>query len=585
MEILKGIGVSPGIVIGRAFVLDEEVQHIPRRSVPASDVKRQQARMREAVDASIKELEELRRRVAEEVDREVGSILEFHITLLRDSHFINPIEERIATEMVTAEYAVTVELQALIDKFLAMDHEAFRSKVTDFWDLDRRLIRHLVGERRDRLKQIEGEAIVVAYDLTPSQTLHLNTDSVRAFATDAGGRASHTSIMARALGIPAVVGLGKAVEDVVDNDLIIVDGDAGVLIISPDATTVEEYEQRVRQHEAYALTLTDLSHLPAETTDGVHIKLCANVELPSEVEIMHTLGGDGVGLYRSEFLYLANDRDPSEDEQYEAYRLGVRLCKGQMFTIRTLDLGSDKYTQSRASVPERNPALGCRSIRYCLQHLPMFKRQLRAILRASVEGPIRIMFPLITGLMELRQARMVLHDVMEDLDDEGIKYDSNIPIGIMIEAPSAAIMSHVFAREVDFFSIGTNDLVQYTIAVDRTNERVANLYAPAHPGILRMIKTVIRSGRRREIEVSLCGEMAADPLFAILLIGLGLRTLSMVPRAIPDIKRIVRAVDVRHCERIARKVGSFDTERQVLNYLRDETRKIIPEGFDGRAVD
>lgn len=585
MKLLKGIGVSPGVVIGGAFVLDDVTLHVPRRQVSASDIPHQHDRLDEAVAASIEELQALRDRIAREVDPEAAKILEFHMVMLCDPHFLDPVHDRIQQEQVSAEWAVTFEIQAMADKFRALDSEAFRSKVSDLLDLDRRLLRHLIGEAQSRLKQVEGEVVIVAHDLTPSQTVSLDTRHVKAFVTDAGGRTSHTAIMARSIGIPAIVGLERATSDIVEDDLLIVDGDRGVLIIDPDDATLEEYRRRIEARRSYELSLEDLARAPAVTADGVRINLYGNIEFPFEVEMVERFGGDGVGLYRSEFLFLAHDRDPSEEEQFEAFRDALRMSGGKPITIRTLDLGSDKYTQRRFESPERNPALGCRSIRFCLQNLPVFKTQLRAILRASVEGNLRLMFPLITGPLELRQARMVLSDVMEDLDDEGIPFNRNVPVGIMIEAPSAAIMSHAFAREVDFFSIGTNDLIQYTLAVDRTNERVANLYSAAHPAVLRLIKDCIRSGRRAGIEVSLCGEIASDPDYVMLLIGIGLRNLSLVPSAIPDIKRVIQAVDTRHCELIARKVGSFDSERQVLNFIRDETRKVMPEGYDGRSVD
>lgn len=584
MQLLKGIGVSPGVIIGRAFVLDDVTLHVPKRQISPSDLPHQHERLDAAVAASIEELQNLRDRVAKEVDAEAAKILEFHIVLLRDPHFLDPVHERIQEQEVSAEWAVTFEIQTMADKFRALDSEAFRSKVSDLLDLDRRLLRHLIGETQSRLKQVEGEVIIVAHDLTPSQTVGLDTNHVKAFVTDAGGRTSHTAIMARSIAIPAIVGLERAMTDIFEDDLLIVDGDRGVLIIDPDEATLEQYGKRMEVRRSYELSLADVARESAETTDGVRIKLYGNIEFPFEVEMVDRYGGDGVGLFRSEFLFLAQDRDPSEEEQYEAFRDAVKMSMGRPITIRTLDLGSDKYTQGRQETPERNPALGCRSIRFCLQNLPLFKTQLRAILRASTEGDLRVMFPLITGPLELRQARMVLNDVMEDLEEEGIAFNRNVPVGIMIEAPSAAIMSHAFAREVDFFSIGTNDLIQYTLAVDRTNERVANLYSAAHPAVLRLMKDVIRSGRRGGIEVSLCGEIASDPDYIMLLIGIGLRNLSLVPSAIPDIKRVIRAVDTRTCELIARKVGSFDSERQVLNFIRDETRKVMPEGYDGRSV-
>ncbi len=584
MELIRGIGVSSGIVIGPAFVLDEVVQHVSRRRVLESDIPHQLIRLDEALNASINDLEKLRERVSTEFDKDAAAILNFHISLMSDTHFQEPIRKRIQDERVTAEYAVTAELQILADRFLAMDQEAFRSKVSDLWDLDRRLLKHLIGEVRNRLKQLETECIVVANDLTPGQTAGLDVAHVKAFATQAGGRTSHTSIMARSMGIPAVVGLDTSIEDIVDDDLIIVDGERGILIVNPDNDTLAEYETRREAHHAFITRLDDLVDQEAITTDGERIQLYANIEFAHEVDVANRMGADGIGLFRTEFIFMISDHDPTEDEQYEAYHEAIQLSNGKSTTIRTLDLGSDKFTQNRAVTPERNPALGCRSIRYCLQNLPVFRTQLRAILRASATGPVRIMFPLITGLMEFRQAKMVLSDVMEDLQDEEIAYDPDVEIGLMIETPSAAIMSHVFAREADFMSIGTNDLIQYTVAVDRTNERVANLYSSSHPAVIRLIKNVIRSGRFHKKEVSVCGEVASDVNHVMLLIGLGLRSFSMVPPAIPDIKRIIRMIDTDHCEQIARKAGSFDSERQVLNYLRDSTQKILAGGSaDGPA--
>jgi len=584
MQILKGIGVSPGVVIGRAFLLDDDARHVPRREVPEADVPHQHERINAAISISVSELETLRDRVARELDPEAAKILGFHIALLADPHFLDPIHQRIDDEHVSAEWAAAHEIQLIADRFRAFDDEAFHSKVADLVDLDRRLMKHLIGETQSRLRLVADEVVVVAHDLTPSQTVNLDTNHVRAFVTDAGGQTSHTAIMARSLGIPAIVGLERAVPDVFDDDTVVVDGDRGIFIIHPDSQTREEYSARIRARRTYVESLTDVGDLPAVTRDGVRIHLYGNIEFPSEIDQIKRLGGEGVGLYRSEFLFLAQDRDPSEEEQCEAFVDAIGRAEGMCITIRTLDLGSDKYTQRRSETPERNPALGCRSIRLCLQNLPMFKTQLRAILRASAHGDLRIMFPLVTGPLELRQARMVLSDVMEDLSEEGVSYSSSIPIGIMVEAPSAAIMAHVFAREVDFFSIGTNDLIQYTLAVDRTNERVANLYSAAHPAVLRLIKDCMRAGRRAGIDVSLCGEIASDPNFTMLLIGIGLRNLSLVPAAIPDIKRIIRQVDTKDCELIARKVGSFDSERQVLNLIREQTRRVKPEGYDGRSV-
>jgi len=585
MEIYDGIGVAPGVVIGLAFVLDKEIRRMPRRPVAPEDVPHQLKRLDQAFTSAIAELESLKSRILAEFDEDAAEILDFHLRMLKDRYFRDPIEKSIREEKVAAEYAVTVQIQKFVDRFLNMDHEAFRSKVSDLWDLDHRLVRHLVGETLDRLKHIQSECIVIAHELTPSQTAGMDRRFVRGFATESGGPTSHTSIIARSIGIPAVVGIVHLMEHVVDGDKLIVDGNAGQLILRPDDETITTYRAEMERQRTIRDSLSKLTCLPAVTRDGTTIRLFGNIEFSSEMEIVNRVAADGVGLFRTEFLYLTSQHEPTEDEQFTEYKKTIESADGKPVTIRTLDLGSDKLTQARAAIPERNPALGCRSIRYSLQHLGMFKTQLRAILRASVFGPTRIMFPLITGPTELRQARMVLRDVMEDLTEEGIAYDPDIKVGIMVESPSSAIMAHVFAREADFLSIGTNDLVQYTLAVDRTNERVAKLYSASHPAILRLLKGIIRSGRRQNIDVSLCGEVASDINHVMLLLGLGLRSLSLVPTAIPDIKRVVRMVDIEKCEQVARNAGSFDSERQVRYYLQDETQKIISEGFGGRSVE
>ncbi len=410
-------------------------------------------------------------------------------------------------------------------------------------------------------------------------------EKVVAFATDLGGRTGHTSIVARALGIPAVVGCGDLTDYATDGTPVIVDGDRGLVIIDPDRAQLDEYYAYIEQRKVFQLSLDDLAGLQSVTRDGVAIELLGNIEFPQEIPIIFKCGGEGVGLYRTEFLYLTRETEPTEEEHFAAYSECVKLCAGKVLTIRTVDLGADKYTQRQKEQPERNPFLGLRSIRYCLKNLPMFKTQLRAILRASALGPIKIMFPLVTSTQELRQAKWVLREVMEDLGEEGVAYDPKVQVGMMVEVPSAAIMADLFAREVDFFSIGTNDLIQYTLAVDRTNEKVAAMFNQAHPAVIHLIKDVARVSRRRGIPVSCCGESAGDPEFAVLLIGLGLRTLSATAASIPQLKRLVRSVTIEQCEKIARKALSLDSDVSVAAFLRDQTRKIIPEAFDGRSVE
>jgi phosphotransferase system enzyme I (PtsI) len=381
-----------------------------------------------------------------------------------------------------------------------------------------------------------------------------------------------------------VVGLGHLSEAASEGDVAIIDGERGVVILDPDEATIERYRQVQVAEREVALSLAEVAHLPAVTTDGTRIEILANIEFGAEARTAIETGADGVGLFRTEFLWLTRDHEPTEEEQFLEYKRAIEGAGGKPVTIRTFDLGADKYTQERAELPERNPFLGLRSIRYCFENPEMFRVQLRAILRASAFGPVKVMFPLITTVMELRRARMMVHDVMEELTEDSVAYDRNIVVGMMVEVPAAALTAPSLAREAGFFSIGTNDLVQYTLAVDRTNERVADLYTPGHPAVLRLIKEVIRAGRRQGIGVSVCGEMAGQVDYALLLIGLGLRTLSVSPSRIGRVKRAIRSVDIDLCERLARTAGSFDSERQVTAYLREKARRLFPELIDGRAV-
>ena len=581
----KGIPVSPGVTIGRVFVLDDVRTRVPRRLVSEQGVAREMERLRESIGLSQQELTVIRAQAEEDLGQEAAKIFAFHQGMLADKHLTEPMFKRIEGERVSAEYAVQEQFRVLAEMFSSKGDSAFRTKVDDVWDLERRVLKHLIGEHVLGIARLEGAAIVVARDLTPSQAATLPRDKVLGFVTETGGPTSHTAIFARAIGIPAVVGAEGVSDGIEEGDQIVLDGDTGVVIADPSEETVEKYRGYIKDEEAYALSLEELSDLPSRTTDGVDVHLLGNIEFPEEVDIVARNGGDGVGLYRTEFLWLTSDHEPTEEEQYEAFSDCVIRSKGRPVTLRTYDLGADKYTQERSLNPERNPFLGCRSIRYCLQNLGMFKRHLRAILRASSHGPVKIMFPLITNVMELRQAKMVLLDVMEDLSEEGIAYDRDVEIGMMMETPAAALMATSYAREAAFFSIGTNDLVQYVLAVDRTNERVANLYSPAHPAVLRLIKDVVRAGRRREVPVSICGEVAGETLFTMLLMGLGLRSLSVTPSRIPYLKRVVRSVDIGSCERLARTACSFDSERQVTAYLRDQARKIIPDFVGGRAAE
>jgi phosphotransferase system enzyme I (PtsI) len=581
MQTVKGIPVSPGIVIARAFVLGEAETHVPHREIEEREIETELARLDGALRDASADLVLLRDRTEQQLGREAAKIFGFHLGLAQDPSLLGPMRERIRRDRVNAEVAVADSFKKVTDQFKAIGNEVFRQKANDVLDLERRVLGKLMGENESRLSALTEPVIIIAHELTPSQTAGMDRKKILGIATDLGGRTSHTSIVARAIEIPCVVGCQRVMQRAEDGDLVIVDGDTGVVVVRPDERTLEEYRSQQDRFSNYRAILRETARLETVTKDGTRIKLLGNIEFPHEVENVLANGGDGVGLYRTEFLYLTNDHEPSEDEQYQAYRHTLELLAGRPCTIRTLDLGADKYTQQRAHEPERNPFLGLRSIRYCLAHREMFKTQLRAILRASAHGPLKVMFPLVSTLMELRQAKMIMNDVCEELEEEGIAFDRGIQTGIMIEVPSAALLSRAFAQECSFFSIGTNDLIQYTLAVDRGNERVANLYTGASPAVLYLVKQVVRSARRAGIDVSLCGEIAGEAIYTMLLIGLGLRTLSLVPSQIPLIKRVIRSVDIPHCEELARRVGSFDSDRQVLTTLRDELRKVDPDSFGG----
>jgi len=578
MKIKKGIGVSPGVAIAPAVVLDTEKFDIPQRHVPADRTQEELSRLRKAVADSKKEIQDLRKQTAQRIGKETAGIFDFHLGLLDDQVLYKKFSKNILSGHVTAEYAVATVLRGYAREFLAMP-QYLAERVKDVYDIEKRLLRNLVGRRRQSLSHIERDVNVLAGDLSPSQTAAMDRRHIRGLGIDAGGKTSHTAIVARALGIPAVVGLNDVTTEVTVGDTVIIDGNRGVVVVNPDKQTIVEYQRYARQQVEFIHRLDALRDLPATTMDGHEITLLGNIEFPFESKTVLEKGGQGIGLYRTEFLYLGADSEPTEEDHYRAYRQVVEQCKNRPIIIRTLDLGADKYTQSRARVPERNPSLGCRSIRFCLQNLNMFKTQIRAILRASTDAPVSMLFPLITNIMELRQAKTVVRDVIEDLEEEGIEHRTDIAIGMMVETPSAALQCNAFAQEVDFFSLGTNDLVQYTLAVDRGNERVAQLFTVAHPSVLRLIKEVIRAGQRYGVPVSLCGEMAGDPMYSLLLLGLGLRVFSCAPPAIPEIKKVIRSVTMEQALQVARRVMSFSSDKEIVNYLRAETRKVLPEVF------
>ena len=579
MEIKKGIAVSPGISIARSLVIDAEDYRIPRRVVmPAQQVAEVQ-RVRNAFKDAIDELTRLEAAQDETEGGKIKDIFAVHLRFLHDRSLRKRITDLVQSDLVTAEYAVSATLREIASHFTKEKDAYISERAADIYDMERRLLKHLLGGKREDVEHLTEEVAVVVRKLSPTQTAGFNKKFVKGIASDAGGRTSHAAIVARSLGIPAVVALEDLTESVSGGDTVIIDGNRGIVIVNPDDETIRQYEEYSQEFVELEHKLDAIREKPAVTRDGVKVTLLGNIEFPEEAEMVLQKGGEGIGLYRTEFLYLNRPSEPTEEDHYQAYAETVGVFKHRPVIIRTVDLGADKYTQSKRFAPESNPFLGLRSIRFCLQNLMMFKTQLHAILRASVLGEVKVMFPLITNIQELMQAKMILRDVMEDLDEESITYNKNIQVGIMVETPSAALMASTLARDVDFFSIGTNDLTQYTLAVDRGNELVSTLYSAVDPAVLRLIRMVIQDAHKAQIGVHVCGEMASEPEYVMLLLGIGVRTISLTPPMIPEIKQIVRSVTIEDCNNLARKILGMNSERQISNYLRDATRKILPETF------
>jgi len=583
MKIKRGIPVSTGVAIGQAVVLDTVGYRVSIHHVEASQVEVEVRRLQAALAAAALEARETQQTISAKLGQQIGDILGAHAQLLEGPVLARETESLIRGQLLAAESAFNRIISRFASALAGLGpNNPFASRSTDLMDIEKRVLAQLQGQRREQLRQLPGPLIVLAHDLTPSETAGLDPTHVHAFVTEAGGKTSHTAIMAGALEIPAVVGLGPFLDEVTEGTRVIVDGHDGVLILDPDDETLERYELVQNVFQVLERRWSELRTLPAETRDGERVQLMGNIEFPSEAAHCVERGAEGVGLYRTEFLYVGKKIDPSEDDHLEAYQMVLRaLTPGQPVVIRTLDLGADKFTLPSWNIePERNPFLGVRSIRLCLRNLDLFKTQLRAILRASAFGDVRVMFPMISTLMELRQCKLILNEVREDLQEEGIDCNSRLPIGTMIEVPSAAVIADQLAREVDFFSIGTNDLVQYTLAADRTNEHVAGLYNPADPAVLRLIQNVIAAARQHDIQVNICGAMSGDPIFTLLLLGMGLRQLSLTPVNIPEIKTIIRAVTLADAVRVAEEAMRLDNARDVMNFLRDQTRRLVPAVVD-----
>ncbi len=585
---LDGISASPGICIGKAYLVDKEgVDIVKQYYVQPNTVQDEVNRFKTAVKQAT---EELRAIIDETPDdlRQHAYILETHMVLLKDKMLYERTIEAIEKEKINAEWALKKIVANVKGMFLEIADAYLKERAADIVHVSDRIMRNLVGAEQVNIGAIDKRVILIADDLSPAETSQIQLERIMGFVTARGGRASHTSIIARTLGIPAVLGLGKATQQIRNDDLIIIDGTAGVVIINPDEETLLSFEEQKNRWEEYQARITRKGRLASETLDGVKINIMGNIELPEELVSVLDHGGDGIGLYRTEFQYLSRPDFPSEFELYDRYKDVVDVLAHRPVTIRTLDINGDKAIANGSMADEANPALGLRAIRYCLKKPDVFRTQLRAILRVAVHGNVRILFPMISSIEEVDAAIAYLDETAADLQREGIAHNRDIEIGIMVEVPSAVALADLLAEKVDFFSIGTNDLIQYTLAIDRGNREVAHLYNPLHPAILRMIKRICDVAAEKGIMVTMCGEMAGDPLHVPILVGMGMSELSMNPHAIPEVKSMVRAISTTDAEQIVADLLKLSTSEQIDKLLHDTYNQTLKEkvynGHNGVAA-
>jgi phosphotransferase system enzyme I (PtsI) len=566
---LQGIAGSPGISIGKAYLVQQEsVEVVEKRFVEDKNIPGEVKRFKDAVKKAQKQLKRVIDDVPEEF-RDHVYILDAHMMLLKDKMINDGTIKNIKRENVNAEWALKMTVDEIKSVFKKMPDAYLRERAADVAHASKLIIENLLGTPTNNITDIDKRVIIVAHDLSPAETTQMQLEKVKAFLTDLGGKTSHTGIMARSLEIPAVLGLGNATEHIKTDDLIIVDGTAGVVIVDPDEETLTQYQERKDRFEEYQAMITRASRLPAKTTDGVQLSVLGNIGLLEEVVSVIDHGGDGIGLYRTEFHYLNRPTLPSEQELFDNYRDVAEIMAPRTVTIRTLDIGGDKFASGLELAEEMNPALGLRAIRFSLQSPEIFNTQLRAILRAATLGNVRVMIPMISRVDEILAAKRMISEAAESLDKAGIPFKADIEIGAMIEVPSAAMMADILAREVSFFSIGTNDLIQYALAIDRVNKQVAHLYQPLHPAVLRMVHRVVLAAKQAGIEVYMCGEMAGDPMNLPVLLGMEIDAVSMNPISIPGIKRIARMLSLEESKLFLEDALKQPTTQQVVDLVHD----------------
>ncbi len=584
---LKGIPVSPGIIIGRARLVDRSrVKILYQYLISDESVSKEAERFKKALAAAKEQIVAYKNRMPDQI-KQHSFILDTHLMIMEDTMFVNATIDAILQEKINAEWALMKSVQHIRQLFSQIDDEYLRERISDVEHVAERILRNLAGRQEENTLQFSDRVIIVAHELSPADTSAIDIGKVMGFITDVGGRTSHAAIIAQSLKIPAVVGLETVTHRVQDGNLIVVDGSSGEVIINPDDDLIIQYQEKQLEREAYESRIIRLSHLPAESLDGQKIDLRANIEFLEEVSTAKDLGAEGIGLYRTEYHYLRGVALPTEEELFEDYRQVAELMSPEPVVIRTLDLGGDRFSPELAHAKQANPALGLRAIRFCLKEPMVFKTQLRAILRASVFGNVQIMFPMISGLQEILDTKAILQEVMADLERDGIAYNRDIEIGVMIEVPSAVAVADILAKYVNFFSIGTNDLIQYALAIDRINEHVAFMYQPFHPAILRMIRQVVEAARDAGTRVAVCGEMAGEPLSALILLGLGINELSMAPWSIPIIKNLVRSISMKTAKMDCRRILQLDTSTKVRDFAVAKMEALNLEGsereFSARA--
>ena len=576
MRVLKGIPASGGVAIGKGFFLNRVLPRSVRSTVGRDQVDEEVAAFQRALARSREQILHIRDGV-EDPSSAHHQILSVHLALLEDSMLVEQTVKTIRDNQFAADWAFNKVLQNLLETFHRIEDPYLRERGHDLRQIGHRVLENLAGRPVDSVAAIRDPVIIVAHDLSPADTAQILKSPVLGFATDVGSRTSHTAITARSLGIPAVVGVEGATEEYRFAETVIIDGEEGVVVFDPTEETVREYQARRKAYAQRTRDLAKFARLPTVTRDGKTLLLLANIEFPEEADVALRSGADGVGLYRTEFLFLNRKDIPSEEEHFETYRKVAEKFVHHPVTIRTLDLGGDKFASQLELAEEMNPAMGLRAIRFCLKEKEIFKPQLRAILRASTYGKVRLLFPMISGVGELRETLAVVEEVRTELRRRRIPYDKEMSIGIMIEIPAAAIVADMLAREVGFFSIGTNDLIQYSLAIDRVNEHVSYLYEPLHPAILRMIRRVVEAGHDAGIPVSMCGEMAGEPIYSYALLGLGLDELSMSAAGIPRVKRILRKSVAYEAKEFAGSLLLHATAAEIERALRKKIEDLFPD--------